>query len=99
MSGTFLLDWMGRPILKVKVLAVDQAGAPLGHVWVDATFTVPGGGASRGRYTQLDGSARFHWGANPGIGTWTLCADNLTLAGYTYAPGDNVVTCMDWTYP
>jgi hypothetical protein len=25
-----------------------------------------------------------------------LCVDDLTRAGYLYAPGDNVVTCMEW---
>ena len=72
--------------------------APLPYVLVAGSFWMPDGGPyPRERYTKLSGNARFHWGSNA-HGTWTFCVDNLTKAGYVYSPGDNVVTCQDWSY-
>jgi hypothetical protein len=97
-EGFFSVDYMGRPILRMFALAEDEAAMPLSDVLVDASMWVPDGGPfERSRYTKPSGYARFHWGSTAS-GTWTICVDDLTLAGYEYVPGDNVVTCEDWYY-
>ncbi len=97
-AGFFSTDYMGRPVLRMHVLVEDAAGVPLSNVAVDASIWAPDGGPyERTRYTKPGGNARFHWGSKAS-GTWTLCVDWLTLAGYSYNPGDNEVTCQDWYY-
>jgi hypothetical protein len=97
-EGFFSLDFMGRPVLRMFVLAEDQDAMPLQDVMVDASMWVPDGGPfERARYTKPSGYARFHWGSTAS-GTWTICVDDLTLEGYVYNPDDNVVTCQDWSY-
>ncbi len=97
-EGYFNLDPEGRPRLVMRVMVVDQFGGALGDVQVDASLWVPDRGPiERTRYTKPTGLARFRWGSTAS-GTWTLCVDDLTLEGYLYVPGDNVVTCMDWYY-
>ncbi len=96
--GFFSLDYMGRPVLRMHVLAEDAQAEPLQDVLVTAWMWVPDAGPiERERYTKAGGNARFHWGSTAS-GTWTLCVQNLELAGYVYNPGDNVVTCQDWYY-
>jgi hypothetical protein len=95
-EGFFSLDYLGRPVLRMHVLVEDGGGAPLSHVAVDASMWVPDGGPfERTRYTKPSGNARFHWGSTAS-GTWEICVDDLTLVGYIYNPGDNVVTCEQW---
>ncbi len=97
-QGYFSLDYMGRPVLRIHVMAADEAAAPLSDVLIDASIWVPDGGPFlRSRYTKPSGYARFHWGSNAS-GTWTICVDNMTKAGWIYDPNQNVVTCMDWYY-
>jgi hypothetical protein len=97
-EGFFVLDYLGRPVLLMHVLVNDQALDPMGDVLVDASIWAPDGGPyQRGRYTKPTGNVRFHWGSMAS-GMWTICVDDLTLAGYVYNPDDNVVTCMDWQY-
>lgn len=97
-EGFFSLDYLGRPILRMFVLAEDENLVPLGNVAVDASMWVPDGGPfARTRFTKPSGWARFHWGSTAS-GTWTICVDNLTLAGYVYNPDDNWETCYDWYY-
>lgn len=97
-EGYFSLDFMGRPVLRIHVLAEAEDSTPLSDVLVDASIWVPDGGPFlRSRYTKASGNARFHWGSSAS-GTWTLCVEDLTLEGYLYSPDDNVVTCMDWVY-
>jgi len=98
MEGHFVYDYMGRPVLRIHVLAEDETATSLSDVLVDASIWVPDGGPfMRARYTKPSGYARFHWGSMVS-GTWTLCVDDLTLEGYVYNPDDNVVTCMDWEH-
>jgi hypothetical protein len=92
----------GRPyaasILKAWVLVEDQGQAPLDGAQVYASVWAPNWGPRPVmRMTMANGLARFAWGSIAS-GTWTLCVDDIVLAGYTYVPGDNVVTCMDWVY-
>jgi len=95
-SGWFFRDPHGFPILRALVQAVDQDEMPLSGVLIDATISVPGkDDAMRSRYTHPNGWARFWAPAFP-HGTYELCVDNLTLEGYVYNEGDNVVTCMEW---
>ena len=95
-EGYFSLDPFGRTLLRIRVLVEDQAAQPLGEVQVDASIMAPCGGPfARTRVTKPSGYARFHWGCSAG-GAWELCVDNLTREGYTYQPGDNVVTCQEW---
>jgi hypothetical protein len=97
-EGYFSLDYLGRPVLRSHVLVEDAGSSPLADVLVDASIWVPDGGPfERSRYTKPSGNARFHWGSTAS-GTWTLCVDDLTLDGYEYVPGDNVITCEDWQY-
>jgi hypothetical protein len=94
--GFFTTDPQGGTLLRMHVLVADEALAPLGDVRVDAWITPPVGGPyARSHLTKPTGYARFHWGAYA-QGTWQICVENLTLAGYTYAPDDNVVTCREW---
>jgi hypothetical protein len=96
--GYVSLDYMGWPVLRIHAMAADKTGSPLSDVLVDALFWVPDGGPfERSRYTKPSGYSRFHWGSTA-TGAWTLCVDNLTLAGWIYDPSQNVVTCMDWYY-
>ena len=85
------LDPYGRTLARWFVLVHDEADNPLPQVSVDATITPPSSTpVQRTRLTHGTGWARFHWGhalAEP----WLLCVDNLTLAGYSYEPGDNEV--------
>ena len=81
--------------LVVKVLVADQDGAPLVMALVDADITTPMFDWARWRYTNIGGWAKF-WAPLMYDGTYGLCVTNLTLDGYTYEPGDNVYTCMDW---
>jgi len=84
---TFLLDPYGREVLRWWVQAVDQSGAIVPLVSVDADLTWPTGGpVSRTRLTHYDGYARFHWGSNL-PGTWTIDVTNMTLASYTFVDG------------
>ncbi len=97
-AGFFSTDYMGRPVLRMHVLVEDAAGVPVSSVAVDVSIWAPDGGPyERSRFTKNSGNARFHWGSMAS-GTWTLCVDWLTLAGYTYNPDDNEVTCQDWYY-
>lgn len=98
MEGYFAVDYLGRSVLRIHVLVEDEEMTPLSDVEVDASIWVPDGGPIlRSRFTKPSGNARFHWGS-AASGTWTLCVDDLTRAGYIYNPDDNVVTCMDWYY-
>jgi hypothetical protein len=97
-DGYFSMDYMGRPILRSYVYVADDEGSMMPFVMVDAAIWVPDGGPHyRSRFTKYSGAARFHWGSWT-YGDWELCVDGLTLAGYTYAPGDNVITCQEWYY-
>jgi hypothetical protein len=97
-DGYFSMDYMGRPILRSYVYVADDEGSMMPFVMVDAAIWVPDGGPHyRSRFTKYSGAARFHWGSWT-YGDWELCVDDLTLAGYTYEPGDNVLTCQDWYY-
>jgi len=97
-SGTFHSDPYGRTMLLMWVTVHNANHLPLGEVAVDATITPPQGGAyARTRITKaLTGAARFPWGSGT-AGTWQLCVDNLTLAGFVYQPADNdVPACAQW---
>jgi hypothetical protein len=97
-AGAFHLDPYGRTQLLMWATAHDANHGLLGEVAVDGTITPPQGGAYvRTRMTKnVNGAARFVWGSNF-AGTWMLCVDNLTKAGYVYAPGDNdVPECAVW---
>jgi hypothetical protein len=95
-EGYFSVDYMGRPRLRMHVLAEDEASVGLQDVLVTAWMWTPDAGPiERERYSKPSGNARFHWGSNAS-GTWSLCVQDLELAGYVYNPDDNVVTCMDW---
>ena len=86
MEGFFAFDYMGRPVLRIHVGVEDQDFNPLSLVEVDASIWVPDGGPwERTRLTKPSGFARFHWGSISS-GTWTLCVDDLTLAGYALQP-------------
>ncbi|HNS52821.1 MAG TPA: hypothetical protein PKO09_16775 [Anaerolineae bacterium] len=86
-SYAFSLDPYGRELLKWWVEAVDQAGAIVPLVAVDADLTWPAGGpVSRTRLTHFDGYARFHWGS-VAAGTWTIDVTDMTLAGYSFVDG------------
>ncbi len=96
--GSFHLDPYGRTLLSAFVLVHDQNHSTLGEVMVDASIWSPTGGPfARTRVTKnVNGVARFPWGSATG-GTWQLCVDNLTMAGYTYNPGANdVPNCATW---
>ena len=98
MWGGFRVDPYGRTLLSMRVVVHNVNHAPLGDVAVDATITPPQGGLySRTRMSRpVTGAARFVWGSNY-AGTWQLCVDNLTLAGFVYVPGDNdVPACGNW---
>lgn len=83
----FLMDPYGREMIKWWVESIDQNGAPVPMVVVDADLTWPTGGpASRTRLTQADGFARFPWGANA-AGTWTIDVTAMTLDGYAFVDG------------
>jgi hypothetical protein len=91
-------DWRNLGLRWVmKVLVEDQDGNPLTDVLVDATITTPMFDWARWRYTNTGGWARF-WAPLTGGGNYEICIDDLTLEGYTYVPGDNIVTCMDWDW-
>ena len=97
-EGFFSVDYMGRPVLRMFVLAEDQDAMPLEGVAVTSWMWVPDGGPfERMRYTKPSGWARFHWGS-VASGTWEICVQHLELEGYIYNSDDNVVTCMDWYY-
>ncbi len=97
-DGFFSLDLMGRPILRMFVLAEDENAMPLGDVRVDASIWVPKAGPiERSRFTKPSGWARFHWGSTAS-GTWTICVENLVLPGYLYNAADNATTCQEWYY-
>lgn len=83
----------GRLVMKVQV--ADQDHIPLTGVMVDADITTPTIDWARWRYTNLGGYARF-WAPIMYAGNYEICVTDLTLDGYTYEPGDNVYTCMDW---
>ncbi len=89
--------WNG-PILVMKVQAADQDGVPMADVRVDATVTTPSLEWARWRWTRPSGWARF-WAPLSVLGTYGLCVDDLTLAGYVYNPDDNVFTCRWWDFP
>lgn len=95
-EGFFSVDFAGRVVLRMFVLAEDESGVPLGGVQIDASIWAPGAGPmERSRITRPNGWARFHWGSRVS-GTWQICVDDLTLEGYVYIPGDSVVTCQEW---
>jgi len=88
-NSALMLDPYGRELIKWWVEAVDQGGAIVPLVTVDADLTWPTGGpVSRTRLTHYDGYARFHWGSVV-PGTWTIDVTNMTLAPYTFADGPN----------
>jgi hypothetical protein len=95
--GTFSIDPYGRYLLRANVLVHDEAHVALGEVAVDASITSPTGGPfARTRVTKNNGTARFPWGSAIG-GTWQLCVDGLTKAGYSYNAGANdVPSCATW---
>jgi len=95
--GAFSMDPYGRYLLRANVMIHDDGHAALGEVAVDVSITSPVGGPyARTRMTKATGIARFHWGSAMS-GTWQVCVDNLTKAGYTYNPADNdVPACATW---
>jgi len=89
-------DPYGRIYVRWKVEAVDQAGASLPLVSVDAALWWPTGGpANRTRLTHNDGYARFPWGSVIS-GDWAIDVTNMTLAGYTFVDGANCSAAGYW---
>jgi hypothetical protein len=96
-QGRFSHDPYGRTVLRVKVTVHDQNHDPVGGVAVDASIWSPVGGPyARTRMTKDTGMASFPWGSKL-PGSWQLCVDYLTKAGYTYDPASNdVPNCAGW---
>jgi hypothetical protein len=92
-----IFGYFRYPYLVMRVQAADQDDNPLGNVLVDAAITMPTAEWGRWRFTKPSGWARF-WAPVRDYGNYEICVENLTLTGYTYEPGDNVVTCMDWDW-
>jgi hypothetical protein len=85
-------------IIKANVLVEDQDGTPMPGAEVQASVWAPNWGPRQlWRPTNPNGKARFMWGSFAS-GNWEICVDDIVLAGYTYAPGDNVITCKSWMY-
>jgi hypothetical protein len=85
------------PYLVMRIQVADQNNNPLGSVLVDTTITMPTTEWARWRFTKPSGWARF-WAPLRDSGNYEICVEDLTLAGYAYAPGDNVYTCIDWDW-
>jgi hypothetical protein len=83
----------GRYKVQGKVLIIDQGQQRLGGAMVTATWTAPNGKPNtRAKPTNAAGWAKFSVTTRL-EGTFTLCVDDVVLAGYTYVPGDNRETC------
>ena len=95
LTGNLAMDPYGRIVARWYVQTHDDQHAALPGVTVAASIWDPiGGPYNRTRITKPSGWARFHWGRDA-AGTFQLCVDNLTRAGYTYAPADNdVPNCL-----
>lgn len=90
------VDPYGRILLRWKVQVLDQALAPVPLVTVGADLWSPTGGpVSRVRLSHGDGFALFPWGSAVS-GTWTIDVTDMTLAGYTFADGDNCTASGTW---
>lgn len=97
-DGAFVPDTRGRTVLRAQVFVADENDSMIPHVLVDASIWAPLSGPHvRSRYTKTTGAASFHWGSVVD-GKFVLCVDRLTLAGYTYLPADNALTCASWRY-
>jgi hypothetical protein len=89
--GTFVIQGLVR--------IVDETMTPVGGATVDVTWQPPTGSPRpRTATTRTNGVARFKLRAGP-AGTYTLCVDNVTAAGYMYDPGMNRETCDSIVYP
>ncbi len=81
------MDPYGRIYVRWKVEAIDQYGAGVPLVAVDAWLWSPQGGPfARTRWTHNDGFAKFPWGSWYS-GNWQIDVTNMTLAGYTFLDG------------
>jgi len=76
----------------------DQDCSALAGVTVNVTWSGAASGSDSG-VTNEQGQVTFTSGRSKAGGTFTLCVDNLTLAGYPYESGDNHETCDSITLP
>ncbi len=86
-------------VIQGFVRILDETMTPVGGATVDVSWQPPvGPPRPRTATTMPNGVARFNLRAMP-TGTYTLCVDNVTAAGYVYDPGMNWETCDSIVYP
>jgi ABC-type amino acid transport substrate-binding protein len=85
--------------LRANALVLDETDAPVPDVEVLAKFRAPGWPRPYMgvRLTNPNGMARFAF-SSMGSGSWKICVEDLAKTGYTYNPGDNVITCKEWIH-
>jgi hypothetical protein len=78
--------------VRALVMAVDEAGAPIGKATVAATWTLPDGSVvSRSLTTNRKGKARLSVSAAD-VGTYSVSIDGVTATGLTFDPDASVLT-------
>ncbi len=89
----------GTFVIQGFVRILDETMTPVGGATVDVSWQPPvGPPRPRTATTMPNGVARFNLRAMP-TGTYTLCVDDVTAAGYVYDPGMNWETCDSIVYP
>jgi hypothetical protein len=86
-------------LIQGVVRIMDETMTPVGGATVDVSWQPPvGPPRPQSRPTAPNGVAGFRLRAMP-TGTYELCVDNVTAAGYMYDPGMNWETCDSIPYP
>jgi hypothetical protein len=85
-------------VIQGFVRIMDETMTPVDGATVDVSWQPPvGPPRPQSRPTRPNGVARFNLRAMP-AGTYELCVDNVTAAGYMYDPGMNWETCDSIDY-
>jgi hypothetical protein len=89
----------GRYAVMASIPILDAGGAGVVGAQVDVEWTLPNGQVrSNQAATNSRGQARFQI-RTPLTGEYQICVTDVTLTGWTYAPGDNVETCETLIVP
>ena len=88
------LSSRGKDSLTGTVSIKDQNGNPISGASVSVQWAYPPNKVkNESAKTKTSGVATFTISA--GSGTYRLCVTNVTKAGWTYVPGQNVITCRE----
>jgi len=88
----------GRYQAVATVQVLDANGAPMNGVAVRGAWSGATAKGDASVKTDATGRATFYSGRTASPGPFNFCVTNLILAGWTYAPAQNNLTCVTASY-